>query len=177
MKPHIRACLYAADQWCKAHQDHVGPAELVLLVSHVMNKNGVAGCLACQLLFCLVSTSSCAGDWVFTPLTKEYLSLGQGAGANAQRKKKPSHDLPHAKSVENVFQAMFHFSLAKITHKTFMSTRLMESQQVEVVFLHNWSYNAQVGRRLPMNLKKPYVQHGIEMGPTLRRVLRSKPVV
>ena len=104
VKPHIRACLYAAGQWCKAHQDHVGPAELVLLVSHAINKNGVAGYLACQLLFCLVSTSSCAGDWVFTPLTKEYLSLGQGAGAcaDAQRKKKSSHDLPHAKTVENV---------------------------------------------------------------------------
>ena len=52
----------------------------------------------------------------------------------------------------------------------------MESQQAEVDFLHNWSYNAQVGRHLPMDLKGPYVQHGIWMGPALCRVLRSKPV-
>ena len=48
VKPHIRACLYAANQFCKAHQDHVGPAELVVLVSLMINKNGVAGCLAFQ---------------------------------------------------------------------------------------------------------------------------------
>ena len=45
---------------------------------------------------------SCAGDWVFTPLTNEYLSLEEGAGADDQRRKKSSHGLPHVKSVETV---------------------------------------------------------------------------
>ena len=77
VKPHIRACLYLADQFCKSHQDYVKESELVILLSMVLDKDGVA----------------IAGNWVFTPLSNEYLMMGPGTTANKRRCNTASHDL------------------------------------------------------------------------------------
>ena len=57
VKPHIRACLYLADQFCKRHQDYVKESELVILFSMILDKDGVAG------------------NWVFTPLSNYIMNI------------------------------------------------------------------------------------------------------
>jgi len=88
VNPHIRACLYLADQFCKSHQDYVKESQLVVLFSMVLDKDGVAG------------------NWVFTPLSNEYLMMGPGATANQCRSKTASHDLSKVKTVHNVSHHM-----------------------------------------------------------------------
>jgi len=88
VKPHIRACLYLADQFCKRHQDYVKESELVILFSMILDKDGVAG------------------NWVFTPLSNEYLMMGPGSTANSLRSKTASHHLSEVKTVQNVSHHM-----------------------------------------------------------------------
>ena len=85
VKPHIRACLYLADQFCKIHQDYVKESELAVLFSMVLDKDG----------------SGVVGNWVFTPLSNEYLMMGPGTTADHRRCKTASHDLSKVKAVQN----------------------------------------------------------------------------
>ena len=47
-----------------------------------------------------------AGNWVFTPLSNEYLMMGPGTTANKRRCKTASHDLSKVKIVHNVSHHM-----------------------------------------------------------------------
>ena len=102
VRPHIRACLYAADQFYKAHQDHVASIsdELVVLLSmvHILCKDGVAGYCSAASVVLLSPCFSCSGDWLFTPLTSEYLAMGPGQKSDRFRRAASSHDLCNVKT-------------------------------------------------------------------------------
>ena len=88
VNPHICACLYLADRVCNSHQDYHKESELVILFSMALAKDGVAG------------------NWVFTPLSNEYLFMGPGTKANRHRSKAASRDLSKVEIVHNISHHM-----------------------------------------------------------------------